>query len=62
MLQPDNNPYLDKHPDYPNIVIGAGLCNGFKMSPVFGKMLSKLALGHSPSYDLTLLKHQKAAP
>ena len=37
-------------------MIGAGFSHGFKMSPVFGKILSELALGHSPSYDLTLFK------
>ena len=35
-------------------VIHAG--HGFKLSPVIGKILSELALGLPPSYDLSLFK------
>lgn len=34
------------------------LCSGhgFKLSPVIGKVLSEMALGLPPSYDLTLFR------
>ena len=34
------------------------LCSGhgFKLSPVIGKVLSEMALGLQPSYDLTLFR------
>lgn len=55
-IQPDGNPFMDRHPDHPNIVIGAGFSHGFKMSPVVGKILSELALGLPVSYDLSYFK------
>ena len=55
-FKPDANPFLDRHPSYPNIIIGAGISHGFKMSPVLGKILSELALGLPSSYDLSYFK------
>lgn len=54
---PDRKCILDRHPGYKNIVMGVGFSgSGFKLSPVFGKILFQLAFGLEPSYDL---KHFK---
>lgn len=51
---PDEEFILDRHPKYKNIVFAAGFSGtGFKIGPVVGKILSQLALGHPPSYDLS---------
>ncbi|KAK3084136.1 hypothetical protein FSP39_008785, partial [Pinctada imbricata] len=50
---PDHDFILDTHPVWKNIVIGAGFSgHGFKLAPVVGKLLSQLALGHTPSHDM----------
>ncbi|XP_075052942.1 peroxisomal sarcosine oxidase [Mixophyes fleayi] len=50
---PDNNFILDHHPSHKNIIIGCGFSgHGFKLSPLVGKILSELASGKQPSYDL----------
>ena len=56
LLQPDSDPVIDCHPQHQNIIIGAGFSHGFKMAPVVGKMLSELALGLSPSHNLSHFK------
>lgn len=54
---PDHDFVLDKHPSFPNIVIGAGFSgHGFKLSPVCGKILAQLAMGEKSSYDLSSFK------
>ncbi|XP_060597745.1 peroxisomal sarcosine oxidase-like [Ruditapes philippinarum] len=51
---PDKGFILDVHPKWKNVVIGAGFSgHGFKLSPVVGKLLSQLATGQRPSYDLS---------
>lgn len=51
---PDTNFVLDAHPKWKNVVIGAGFSgHGFKLSPVVGKVLAELAMGQTPSYDLS---------
>ncbi|KAK7475220.1 hypothetical protein BaRGS_00033524 [Batillaria attramentaria] len=51
---PDRHFILDTHPMWKNVVIGAGFSgHGFKLAPVVGKVLSALAQGKTPSYDLT---------
>ncbi|XP_011404967.1 PREDICTED: uncharacterized protein LOC100633392 [Amphimedon queenslandica] len=58
---PSSDPYLDYHPNNPNIIIGAGFSgHGFKLAPIVGKILSELALGETPSYDLSPFKIQQA--
>ncbi|XP_064395322.1 peroxisomal sarcosine oxidase-like isoform X1 [Halichondria panicea] len=50
---PDEDPVLDRHPLYPNIIMGAGFSgHGFKLAPVVGKILTELALDLPSSYDL----------
>ncbi|XP_078363004.1 peroxisomal sarcosine oxidase-like [Oculina patagonica] len=53
-LTPDENFVLDKHPRFPNIIIGAGFsAHGFKLGPVSGKILAQLAMNETPSYDMS---------
>ncbi|XP_068680940.1 peroxisomal sarcosine oxidase-like [Montipora foliosa] len=52
-VTPDHLFVLDRHPEFRNIIIGAGFSgHGFKMAPVVGKILSQLALGEKVSYDI----------
>ena len=56
-ITPDYNPFLDLHPRYPNIVIGAGFSgHGFKLAPVVGSILSGLALEEDIKYDISHFK------
>ncbi|KAI8507460.1 hypothetical protein Bbelb_148400 [Branchiostoma belcheri] len=51
---PDEDFILDRHPQYRNIIIGAGFSgHGFKLAPVVGKLLCELAMDKQPSYDMT---------
>ncbi|XP_078680773.1 peroxisomal sarcosine oxidase-like isoform X1 [Branchiostoma floridae x Branchiostoma belcheri] len=51
---PDEDFILDRHPQYRNIIIGAGFSgHGFKLAPVVGKLLCELAMDRQPSYDMT---------
>ncbi|XP_059187860.1 peroxisomal sarcosine oxidase [Centropristis striata] len=53
-LTPDRHFVLDCHPNYNNIVFGAGFSgHGFKFGPIIGKLLCELSLGEVPSYDLS---------
>ncbi|XP_015243431.1 PREDICTED: peroxisomal sarcosine oxidase [Cyprinodon variegatus] len=53
-LTPDRHFVLDYHPNYSNIIIGAGFSgHGFKFGPVIGKLLCELSLGEVPSFDLS---------
>ncbi|KAJ6657221.1 hypothetical protein lerEdw1_002588 [Lerista edwardsae] len=50
---PDKDFVLDQHPQFRNIVIGAGFSgHGFKFAPVIGKILCELSLGEKPIYNL----------
>uniref|UniRef100_A0A8C3SYI4 Peroxisomal sarcosine oxidase n=1 Tax=Chelydra serpentina TaxID=8475 RepID=A0A8C3SYI4_CHESE len=50
---PDEDFVLDRHPEFSNIIIGAGFSgHGFKLAPVVGKLLSQLSVGEEPSYAL----------
>jgi len=52
-VTPDHLFVLDRHPEFQNIVIGAGFSgHGFKMAPVVGKILSQMALGEKVLYDV----------
>jgi len=59
---PDEDLILDKHPDYPNIVIGVGFSgHGFKLAPAVGRILSDLATGTAPSYDISPMSLKRFA-
>uniref|UniRef100_H2YDN6 FAD dependent oxidoreductase domain-containing protein n=1 Tax=Ciona savignyi TaxID=51511 RepID=H2YDN6_CIOSA len=50
---PDSDYILDRHPEYQNIIIGAGFSgHGFKCAPVIGRILGDMATGIPPAYDL----------
>jgi glycine/D-amino acid oxidase-like deaminating enzyme len=52
---PDYHFVLDRHPEIPNLAIGAGFSgHGFKFGPVLGEILADLATGHQPAFDLEL--------
>ncbi|KAK7088210.1 hypothetical protein V1264_022150 [Littorina saxatilis] len=60
---PDRHFILDTHPQWKNIVIGAGFSgHGFKLAPVVGRVLSQLAQGKDPSYDLTPFRINRFCP
>lgn len=51
---PDGDPIIDRHPLYPNIVFAVGMSgHGFKLAPVFGKILCEMATGQKLSYDIS---------
>lgn len=56
-LTPSKRFVVDQHPDYPQVVIGAGFSgHGFKFTTLMGKMLADLAIdGHTP-HDTSLFK------
>lgn len=50
---PDEHFILDRHPDLPNVIIGAGFSgHGFKFAPAIGHILAALALGEPPPLPL----------
>ncbi|XP_068010644.1 peroxisomal sarcosine oxidase [Melanerpes formicivorus] len=50
---PDEDFILDRHPQYSNIIIGAGFSgHGFKLAPVVGKLLCELSLDEEPSHSV----------
>ena len=50
---PDNDFILDRHPDYANIIIGAGFSgHGFKFGPLIGHILADLAQEKAPVVTL----------
>ncbi|XP_074641571.1 peroxisomal sarcosine oxidase-like [Tubulanus polymorphus] len=52
-MTPDEGFILDYHPQYRNIVIGAGFSgHGFKLAPVVGKLLKQLVTGEKPAHDM----------
>uniref|UniRef100_A0A671KUM2 Peroxisomal sarcosine oxidase n=1 Tax=Sinocyclocheilus anshuiensis TaxID=1608454 RepID=A0A671KUM2_9TELE len=60
MVTPDRNFVLDSHSTYGNTIIGAGFSGyGFKFGPIIGKLLSQLAMGQVPSYDLSPFRIQR---
>ncbi|XP_076434722.1 peroxisomal sarcosine oxidase-like [Babylonia areolata] len=60
---PDRHFILDTHPTWKNIVIGAGFSgHGFKLAPVVGRLLSQLAQGKDPSYDLSPFRLNRFSP
>jgi sarcosine oxidase len=65
-MTPDEHFIIDQHPDYSNVIIGAGFSgHGFKFSAGIGSILADLALHGSTHQDINLFKisrfGQKAA-
>ena len=56
-LTPDKDFVIDQHPNYPQVVIGAGFSgHGFKFTTLIGKMLSDLTLQGNTPHDTSLFK------
>lgn len=56
-LTPDKHFIVDQHPDYPQVVIGAGFSgHGFKFTTLMGKMLADLALNGQTPHDTSLFE------
>ncbi len=56
-MTPDEDFLIDKHPEYPHIVIGAGFSgHGFKFSTLIGTILADLALHGTTNHDISLFR------
>ncbi|GAB1607928.1 peroxisomal sarcosine oxidase-like [Argonauta hians] len=53
-MTPDEYFVLDRHPRFPNLILGAGFSgHGFKLAPVTGKVLGDMVMNRTPSYDMS---------
>lgn len=60
---PDEYFILDRHPNHPNVIVGAGFSgHGFKLAPVVGKILGDLAMKNPPTYDLSYFRIDRFHP
>ena len=56
-ITPDFNFILDIHPEYENVIIGAGFSgHGFKFAPVIGEILADLAVDGSTNHPIEFLQ------
>lgn len=56
-MTPDKHFVIDRHPEFPQLVFGAGFSgHGFKFSTLIGKMLAQLALEGKTEYDISLFE------
>jgi monomeric sarcosine oxidase len=56
-LTPEKHFIVDQHPDFPQVVIGAGFSgHGFKFTTLMGKMLADLAVEGTTPHDTSLFK------
>ena len=59
---PDQHFVIDRHPEYPNVVFGAGFSgHGFKFTPAIGEHLVQLALDGAETLPLFALNRFVAA-
>lgn len=50
---PDSHPIIDRHPQYPNIIIAAGFSgHGFKLAPAVGKLVAEMVGGSALTYNV----------
>ena len=62
-LTPDKDFVIDQHPNYPQVVIGAGFSgHGFKFTTLMGKMLSDLAIEGQTPHNTSLFKLSRFQP
>ena len=62
-LTPDKDFIVDRHPRYPQVVIGAGFSgHGFKFTTLMGKMLADIAVEGSTPHDTSLFKVSRFQP
>ncbi len=56
-MTPDEHFIIDQHPEYPQVVFGAGFSgHGFKFSTLIGRILCDLALTGKTDLDISLFK------
>lgn len=61
-MTPDEHFVIDRHPAYPNVVVGCGFSgHGYKFAPAIGEALGELALGEPPSQPVDFLGLQRFA-
>jgi glycine/D-amino acid oxidase-like deaminating enzyme len=54
-MTPDEHFIIDRHPDYPQVVLAAGFSgHGFKFSCVVGEILCDLATTRKTHFDISL--------
>jgi glycine/D-amino acid oxidase-like deaminating enzyme len=59
---PDYHFILDRHPQYSNVVIGAGFSgHGFKFGPTLGNLLGSLSSGEQPALSLEMFSLSRFA-
>ncbi|WP_136603721.1 N-methyl-L-tryptophan oxidase [Paenibacillus dokdonensis] len=52
-LSPDEDFIIDRHPQYPNILVAGGFSgHGFKFSSVVGEICSQLVMDEQPQHDI----------
>lgn len=52
---PDEHFIIDRHPEYPHVIIGAGFSgHGFKFSSVVGEILSQLSMTGETEHDISI--------
>ncbi|MEM7795267.1 MAG: N-methyl-L-tryptophan oxidase [Cyanobacteria bacterium P01_C01_bin.118] len=62
-LTPDKDFIVDQHPEYANVIIGAGFSgHGFKFTTLLGKMLADLAVSGSTPHNTSLFKLARFQP
>ena len=62
-VTPDKDFVVDRHPTYPQVVIGAGFSgHGFKFTTLIGKLLADLAVDGSTAHDISLFKLDRFQP
>jgi sarcosine oxidase len=61
-MTPDHHFIIDRHPQYPHIVFGAGFSgHGFKFGTLIGRILADLAQKQEPSVDLSMFSAKRFA-
>jgi sarcosine oxidase len=59
---PDEHFLIDKHPEFPQVVIAAGFSgHGFKFCSVVGEILSDLALNGHTTWNIDLFRLNRPA-
>ncbi|MEL7315905.1 MAG: N-methyl-L-tryptophan oxidase [Cyanobacteria bacterium J06559_3] len=62
-VTPDKHFIIDQHPNYPQVIIGAGFSgHGFKFTTLSGKMLADIAINGSTPHDTSLFKVGRLQP
>jgi len=59
-MTPDKHFVIDRHPEYPHIVFGAGFSgHGFKFTTLVGSILTDLLLKGETAHDISLFKRSR---